>query len=145
MTAIPDGTYLWNCLAYDNLSNSAFASNNYTITIEATAPDVNITINDSYLEYGLDSVLIDFNASDINFDSVVANVTYPNTTLLHQFTNQSFTNQSFNFTFGPAELNATGTYTVTLFANDTYGNVNILTDTFEVAVQKWSGMRRPNR
>lgn len=33
-----EGTYVWNCLAYDINSNSVFASSNFTMTIDTTAP-----------------------------------------------------------------------------------------------------------
>jgi hypothetical protein len=33
-----DGSYVWNCLAYDNDSNSDWGNSNYTLTIDTTAP-----------------------------------------------------------------------------------------------------------
>ncbi|MBU4451937.1 MAG: hypothetical protein ABIF85_00720 [Nanoarchaeota archaeon] len=35
---LADGSYIWNCLAYDNTCNSSFADSNYTLTIDATPP-----------------------------------------------------------------------------------------------------------
>ncbi|MDO8656838.1 MAG: S8 family serine peptidase, partial [Nanoarchaeota archaeon] len=35
---LSDGMYLWNCLGYDSLGNSAFASSNFTLTIDTIAP-----------------------------------------------------------------------------------------------------------
>jgi len=39
---IPDGTYVWNCLAYDNESRNNWSSSNYTFSIDLqTPPTVN--------------------------------------------------------------------------------------------------------
>jgi len=38
---ITDGNYVWNCLAYDNESQSSWASSNRTITIDTTPPTPN--------------------------------------------------------------------------------------------------------
>ncbi len=132
LTGIADGSYIWNCLAYDSLGNSGWDDNNFTITIEAEPPEINISINDSYLQSGVESVSIDFNASDLDLDSVIANVTYPNGTLL-----QELTNQSVDFIFAPANLTAVGRYNITVFANDTFGNANISASGFDVFVFKW--------
>ena len=35
---LPDGSFAWNCRANDTLSNSQFATNNYSISIDSTAP-----------------------------------------------------------------------------------------------------------
>ncbi|MCK5629211.1 MAG: hypothetical protein KAI26_01220, partial [Nanoarchaeota archaeon] len=131
LTSIPDGTYLWNCLAYDladdNLSNSAFAANNYSITLDASKPDINISVNDTDVEYGIESVKIDFNASDANLDEVIANVTYPNGALLQQLTNQAT-----DFIFNSSNLTEVGRYNITVFANDTFGNSNTTASFFNV-------------
>ena len=35
---LSDGMYLWNCQGYDSIGNSAFASSNFTLTIDTAAP-----------------------------------------------------------------------------------------------------------
>ena len=35
---LPEGTYAWNCRAYDTVHHSIFAPANYTLTVDATAP-----------------------------------------------------------------------------------------------------------
>ncbi|MCD6590800.1 MAG: hypothetical protein J7K72_02405, partial [Candidatus Aenigmarchaeota archaeon] len=40
---IPDGTYVWNCLAYDNESQSNWSSSNYTFSVDLhTPPSINL-------------------------------------------------------------------------------------------------------
>jgi len=39
---IPEGTYLWNCLVYDNSSQSDFGNSNFTFTV-GTPPEINFT------------------------------------------------------------------------------------------------------
>ncbi len=40
---LSDGAYIWNCLAYDNDSNAAWAISNYSIVIDTLFPEINIT------------------------------------------------------------------------------------------------------
>lgn len=43
------GEYAWNCLAYDNSSNSAFASSNYSLAYDIEAPNITLSNpNDGY-------------------------------------------------------------------------------------------------
>ena len=44
---IADGKYVWNCLAYDNSGNSAFAGSNRTLTIDSTSPAYSNDADDS--------------------------------------------------------------------------------------------------
>ncbi len=39
---LQDGTYVWNCLVYDNESNSDWYTSNYTLTIDTIFPTINI-------------------------------------------------------------------------------------------------------
>jgi hypothetical protein len=38
-----NGTYIWNCLAYDNTTNPNFAQNNFTFTIDTINPVINLS------------------------------------------------------------------------------------------------------
>ena len=54
------GSYLWNCLGYDNNSNSAYASSNFSITINPpTYPILSSPSNNGYI-----------NSSDTNFTCI---------------------------------------------------------------------------
>ncbi len=45
MYNLPDGQYSWNCMVYDNESQSSWYSSNYTLTVDAsTAPEV-VSVN----------------------------------------------------------------------------------------------------
>ncbi|MCK5712166.1 MAG: hypothetical protein KAI25_05585, partial [Hyphomicrobiaceae bacterium] len=112
------GRYNITVFANDTTGNTN-TSTSYFYVNDTIAPTINISVNDTDVEYGVESVLIDFNASNGLLDSVIANVTYPNGTLLQQLTDQSV-----DFTFVPENLTSLGRYNITVFANDTSGNTN---------------------
>ncbi|MCK5025816.1 MAG: hypothetical protein KAS15_04445, partial [Nanoarchaeota archaeon] len=124
-TTVPDGDWMIYVEGCDDGSLCSNSSTNFTI--DNIAPTINISVNDTDVEYGVESVLIDFNVSNVDLDSVIANVTYPNSTLLQQLTNQSV-----DFIFVPANLTALGRYNITVFANDTSGNTNTTASFFYV-------------
>jgi hypothetical protein len=127
VTETPDGYYAWNCLAYDVSGNDAFATNNFTVTVDTITPNVTIGINDTTPEFSIDSLIIDWNTSDINQDSEYLNITYPNGTLL-----TSSTDDSVDITLTTTNLSVKGTYTVNAFANDSATNSNTTTTIFTV-------------
>ncbi|MCK5025657.1 MAG: hypothetical protein KAS15_03650, partial [Nanoarchaeota archaeon] len=120
------GRYNITVFANDTSGNTNTSTSFFNVN-DTFAPEINISVNDTYVQNGTESVRIDFNASDANLDSVIANVTYPNGTLLQQLTNQAV-----DFEFGPDNLTEFGQYNITVFANDTYGNTNISTSYFQV-------------
>ncbi len=61
---LKNGTFIWNCLAYDNAGNSAFNSTNYTFIIENTPPIFNFTISDRYVQTST-AVIATVNATDL--------------------------------------------------------------------------------
>ncbi|MCK5025226.1 MAG: hypothetical protein KAS15_01445, partial [Nanoarchaeota archaeon] len=124
LTAI--GRYNITVFANDT-SNNINISESFFYVNDTIDPTINIFVNDTDVEYGIESVTIDFNASDSFLDSVIANVTYPNGTLLQQLANQAT-----DFVFEPANLTALGRYNITVFANDTTGNTNTSTSYFYV-------------
>jgi hypothetical protein len=66
-----DGTYVWNCRAYDSNDNEDWGNFNRTITIDTTKPRINLTVptNGSSLFSG--TVQFDFNVTD-NFDPTLS-------------------------------------------------------------------------
>jgi len=113
---IPDGEYLWNCLAYDN--NSLYDWNgNRTITIDTTNPSVNYTSPtpaDSTRKIA-NSETINVSYYDLNFETCIFN---------WQGVNETFTSSnSINFWETKATTDGT-TYTFQAFCNDLAGNIN---------------------
>ncbi len=121
------GIYNISVFANDTLGRFNIENDSFDVA-DTTAPAINISINDTELLFGNESVRIDFNASDYFLDSVIANVTDPNGTLLQQLTNQSI-----DFIFGPDNLTELGDYIISVFANDTTGSSNTATTIFSVS------------
>ena len=53
---LTEGTYKWNCQAYDAASNNAFAANNFTLTIDLSNPTYNNFQNNATEETRLNGV-----------------------------------------------------------------------------------------
>lgn len=127
ITAIPDGTYLWNCLIQDNESQTTFNTSNRTFSIDvASAPTVRtITLSPS-----------DENDIDPNTNvSITANITDPSnvSTVIFQWKETGdWTNDSMDFNNGTGVWeNATipidptgGVYQYRVWANDSNGFAN---------------------
>ena len=126
LTSIPDGTYLWNCLAV-SASDDTFATTNRTVTIDTTNPSLNVSLSTTQVEYVTETITIDWNASDTNLDTKYINITYPDSS---QLTYQ--TNDSNNITLNLNNLTQLGTYTITAYVNDSATNFNTTTVTFSV-------------
>ncbi|MBI5398032.1 hypothetical protein HZB03_01080, partial [Candidatus Woesearchaeota archaeon] len=87
-----------------------------------------IFLNDSGVEFGVDTVVIDWNASDEFVVFREANVSFPNGTLL-----QRLTADTEDFTLTSNNLSVTGTYNIRVFTNDSAGNVNLTNVSFTVS------------
>ena len=85
-------------------------------------------LNDSQVEFGSETVNVNWTVIEDNLDSIIFNVTYPNGTLLYSSTSAS---GDINLS-SPDNLSVIGTYNIGLWANDSFGNSNSTTDTFEV-------------
>lgn len=95
---------------------------------DTTAPLVNITLNTSTLEAGIDSINVSWIAEDdVALDVVELNVSFPNGTLL--FTSSIAISE---VVLSPGNLSVLGVYNVSLFANDSSGNANSTYETFVV-------------
>jgi len=115
---IGDGFYVWNCEAYDNASQSAFAAANFTLTIDTTNPNVsNSQSNVSVLQSSA-SIRINVTVTDTNLDTV----------LVGNGTNLSMTDiggNVFDINTTPSSLGCSeGSCILTVYANDSAGNIN---------------------
>jgi len=111
-----DGTYTWNCLAYDNQSRSDWNTNR-TLTVDITYPDVNYTSptppNGSRRISNSETINISY--YDLNFETCI---------LQWQGTNETFANSNtVNFWETKATTDST-TYSFQVFCNDSAGNIN---------------------
>jgi subtilisin family serine protease len=60
-----EGNYSWNCLSFNNVSNSSFASLNYSLVYDLTTPNINlISPNSGYSATGTQTISFEFNVSD---------------------------------------------------------------------------------
>ncbi len=116
---LSDGNYIWNCLVYDNDSNSAWFTSNYSLLIDSSYPLIDYTTGTAANNANLSqsSIYINTSVTETNEDTI--------TFLLHNSTGEvnktSFTDKtrSINWT----NLND-GTYTYNVTVNDTAGNSN---------------------
>lgn len=99
-----EGNYMWNCLAYDNAPESAFAVSNYTITYDVTKPNITLISPADLASYTSDSqqIIFQYNVSD-NYNIANCSLIINDTINLINFsiTNFSLT-QVFGQTFSPA-------------------------------------------
>ena len=121
---LPIGNYIWNCLAFDNESNSGWGAINYTLSI--TTPDTTYPIptiiyptNTSYTTHRTE---LNYTYAEINCDSAW----YSNDSGVNNYSVQSC---GTNFT---GLLSSEGSNTWTLYMNDTSGNENSTSVTYFV-------------
>jgi len=110
---IPSGTTLWNVQACDTDGDCGFATSNYTVSLDATAPSVT-TIYPSGLINTLvegQTLALNYSISDTNLDACWYSYNGTNTTIGNCSANTNFT-----YSFGKNNL--------TLYANDSVGNTN---------------------
>jgi hypothetical protein len=73
---LDNGSYIWNCLAYDNDSNFDWGDSNYTLIVDTTAPTVSFNCTPSSVNRGA-TVTCTCSASDseagVNTISYIAN------------------------------------------------------------------------
>jgi len=108
--------YSWNCLSYNNESESDWGDTNYSITYDVTIPNLTIVSSPGDATSNSISRSFGFNVSDTNLAncSLIVNGTI---NLTNSSMNQSI-NQTFSKTFTP------GTYTWKINCSDFAGNVN---------------------
>ncbi len=86
---------LWNCYACDNSSNCAFATNNYTITLDTTAPVVNLVApGNNTVESSTNTITFIYNVSKnnsiANCSLYLNNLLNSTNTTITKDTNQTF-------------------------------------------------------
>jgi hypothetical protein len=69
-TNLNEGAILWNCLACDNSSNCAFAPANWTVTVDATPPVVNLMSPANNTTTTSQTQNFVFNATDNHFSTL---------------------------------------------------------------------------
>jgi len=119
--------YTWNCLVYDSLGYNAFDQDNATFYVDTTYPEVTLSLNTTMLELGIESIKIDWNASDENILYKFINITKPNGSVEYYSENDSQ-----DVTLEPVDIDQLGTYTVTAFIIDNATNYNVSIQTFTV-------------
>jgi len=80
ITNLPYDEYKWNCLVYDNKSNSAFAENNFTLTIGGISISLDSPENNTYTNKEINFTC---NLSSINYDLINATFYLWNSTGLY--------------------------------------------------------------
>lgn len=114
LTNISEGTYFWNCLAYDEKGNSAWALDNYTLTITPSLMSINSPTNNSWANKG-------------NFNLTLNEEGNCSFSLNNQENISMNTTDNLNFYYINNTLNDTSTsleYNVTYYCNDSEGNLN---------------------
>ena len=76
---LDDGSYTWNCRAYDTDGNDDWADSNRTLTIDSTKPYINLTGPDNDDTFYIGTINFNFTATD-NIDSqMLCNLTINST------------------------------------------------------------------
>ncbi len=110
-----DGNYVWNCLAFDNSSNSAFASSNFSFNIDTLSPSINTSLD----SVSFNSASIIFNTDEIT-----------NATIYYNDLKQDDVNFVNNHLFNLNSLNANTVYYYNISACDLVNNCNSSTSSF---------------
>jgi len=139
ITDIPNGNYIWNCLAYDTFGQYSFADDNYSFNVlyfepELVNPNVTNLATDEILYAVNDSALIFATVLDDSIiDTVIVNITSPLGANYLLPTEYDSILMRYIIYFN--ETSELGTYYVQIIANDTFGNVNDSEDTTFKIVQ----------
>lgn len=123
---------LWNVKCVDKSGRTTWNSTNHTLNIDNENPNVTIkNISPTPVNAGYDDATFNCTAID-NFyiDTFIANITYPNGTLLYRSINEK------NFILTKANFTTTGTYNLLCWANDTAGHTDSDNQNFAVEDNK---------
>jgi len=132
-----DGTYIWNVKCFDDTGLSAFAPQNYTLTIDSiqisnirwstTAGDTDSQLDFySYLDY------INVTVNSAYTDKVLLTLINPDgKIILNNVTMTNYTQSDYTYDLDYLLYKA-GTYTINIYANITNGYMEKATSTFEV-------------
>jgi len=119
---IPDGKYIWNCYGCDILNNCGFNSANRTFTVDTVSPSINIVSPSNNSNFSYKNISINYVVSDSNN---VQACWYTNSS---GAVNYSITNCA-NLT---AQNWSEGMNNITIYANDSVGNINSSSVSFRV-------------
>ncbi|MFH1174614.1 MAG: DUF2341 domain-containing protein [archaeon] len=72
---LADGTYVWNCLAYDNQGNPAWAYENWTVHIDTQPPFINLSAPENLSNVSDDDVYFNFTITDELSENFTCNLT----------------------------------------------------------------------
>jgi len=120
---LSEGIYNWNCLVRDNLSASNFSDENFTITVDRTAPVISsLVLNETYV-CGDKYVRVNCSVTDSlsGLDSVIIEAIKPGG-------NQNYSTQMFaGVYYSDVLVNELGDWRFNCIANDTANNKANLT------------------
>ncbi len=125
ITNIPDGSYLWNCLVYDNESQSSWNDTNYTFNIDSFTPP---TVNSVALSP--DSANDIDPGVTLNFTANITDLSNVSTAILQykydaEWNNITMTNISQDlWNASVATVASERVYYYRIWSNDTTGNSN---------------------
>jgi len=113
---IPAGSTLWDVQACDSDGDCDFATSNYTVSLDATAPTIEINSGNGTFDYGIltQNHTINFTVTDTNLDKVWFNYNGTNTTITGA-TSGVMNSTSFAL--------VKDLYNATIYANDSVGNL----------------------
>ena len=119
-----NGTYLIAAAVSNGIDNDTAVWNLTVMDKFNPAPDMNISLNTTVVERGSGSILIVYNVSDNNPDTIMFNITLAGSVI------NSSDSSTGSYTL--SSLDQDGTYTVSLFANDTNNDSSSLQEQFDV-------------
>lgn len=117
---------IWSCQACDSDGDCGFATSNRTFIMDSTAPQITLNYPTGTIDYGAvnGKLQLNLSATDINLDKVWYNYNGTNTTItgatsgVVNLSNITLTNQK----------------NVTIYANDTVGNLNATTFSWDYRI-----------
>lgn len=123
---IPVGSYKWNIEACDSDGICGFAVSNYTVSLDATPPTIDIIAPNQTFDYLKNGTLLNLSVTvtDTNLDDCW--YAYNNTN--YTFVCSSGVNVNSTITQNPSRFN------VTVFANDSVGNINSATKSWSYQI-----------
>lgn len=127
-----EDTFTWNALGYDDADNSDWADSNFTLTLDITAPQVNIISpkNKTYV-YSTKTISINFTLNEGGYCEYSINDGKTNNTMTANSSNTGFNASVTSFSTGSK-------YTIYAYCNDTLDNSNY-TETLIFSVEEDPG------
>jgi len=122
--SIPEGDTIWNVQTCDSDGDCGFATSNYTVSLDSTAPTIDILYPTSNIPTIADgqNTTLNYSISDTNLEACWYNYNGTNTTT------PCAANSSFTY--------VQGENTLILYANDTIGNEGSATVSWSIDVQE---------